>query len=182
MERFSLYYIYLPSTLPFACVMLKLELGSECFRRLSRHNTDIDLWIMLQVADKAIPGIPVDTGPESYTVSLTLGWWSYSQCTCSSSLITALSYAKTSARQWRYILLWSSSSIWSSHSLIQPAVRLRMQGEKISEFACTHQSQACTASSKSISSASLQFIEHGSVSTRKKSNLKVKQSVIREYC
>lgn len=54
--------------------MLKLELGSECFRRLSRHNTDIDLWIMLQVADKAIPGIPVDTGPESYTVSLTLGW------------------------------------------------------------------------------------------------------------
>lgn len=74
MERFSLYYIYLPSTLAFACVMLKLELGSECFRRLSRHNTDIDLWIMLQVADKAIPGIPVDTGPESYTVSLTLGW------------------------------------------------------------------------------------------------------------
>lgn len=151
--------------------MLKLELGSECFRRLSRHNTDIDLWIMLQVADKAIPGIPVDTGPESYTVSLTLGWWSYSQLTCFSSLITALSYAKTSARQWRYILLWSSSSIWSSHSLIQPAVRLRMQGEKISEFACTHQSQACTASSKSISSASLQLIEHGSVSTHEKNQI-----------
>lgn len=55
-----------------------------------------------------------------------------------------------------------------------------MQGEKISEFACTHQSQACTASSKSISSASLQLIEHGSVSTHEKNQISKSNSQLLE--
>jgi len=127
----------------YFCVTLKLKLGFEFFKMPLRYHTDLSVWITTCFADEAILTILRDPrSPHSYTVSWTLGWWALnSQQACTYSLVLSQWFCMQKPL-WnscsRYILLWSSSSFWSSHSLIQPAVRLRTQDEKITEFMCTH--------------------------------------------
>lgn len=55
--------------------MLKLKLGFEFFKMLFMYNTNVSIWIIPHFADEVMLSILADpTSPDSYTISLTLGW------------------------------------------------------------------------------------------------------------